>query len=1101
MKKRILSILMVVCMVAAMFPAVALAAEGTYGEFTVTGDNLSGVSYEGGVLTVSSAAPVTISQTAGVGSSTTDRIEVTSVANITLNGVNIDVSSTEYTAAFRITSSAGEVNITLATGSTNTLKSGLECAGLQKDTTAEGTMLTIDGTGTLNAIGKDDFNYAGSGIGGGYKKAGSYITIAGGTVNAIGGQRCAGIGGGHQATGSSITITGGTVNATGGNMGAGIGGGSWSTGSNITISGGTVNAIATGYAEGIGKGGNGTGSTNITITGGNVKASSIGGPPTNGVANVYQAVIPIAGDTTGDIDVNSMTFTSNGSAYTYNMTGTKSILESGTGKVYVYLPGSSGGTATSANYGGITYVATVKNDNKAVFAPPSYSITYNLDGGTNNVTNPATYNVATATITLANATKTGYTFAGWFDAATDGNRVNEIALGSTGAKTLYARWTQDTYDITYNLDGGTNGANPGTYNVETATITLADATKTDYAFAGWFDAATDGNRVNEIALGSTGDKTLYARWTPDTYTITYNLNGGMNGANPGTYNVETATITLADATKTGYAFVGWFDAATDGNRFNEIALGSTGDKALYARWTPNTYTITYNLDGGTNGANPGTYNVETATITLADATKTGYAFAGWFDAASDGNRVNEIALGSTGDKTLYARWTIISSGGGSSSSSPGSKGAGNSLVTVNGKSTSAGTEIRTTTDGISTNKVQVNNEVVNNKIKEAIEDHSTNVVNTIQISSSDKDSEVLSFELTGDTVKKLEENDFEVSVNNNDVEYIIPAKEFTISKVAEALNIIEKDLQKIKVEVRITKSDDKAIEQYNQMAKANGSELVFPPVSFEVVANTTRTDGSTGKVVISKFSNYVERVMEIPAGVDRNKITTGVVFNQDGTYSHVPTQVLPKDGKWYAKVSSLTNSTYSVIWNPIEVKSVEKHWSRDAVNDMASRLVVFNTETFAPNMAITRADFAEYIVRALGLYREGSMHENKFKDVSALGDRTLAILIANEYGIVSGYQDGTFKPDARITREEAMTMYQRAMKVTNLLGADTDRYQAYTDYNQVAGWAKPYVKDVLSAHVFNGKTATTISPKSNLTYGEAAQAIKNLLVESKLINK
>jgi uncharacterized repeat protein (TIGR02543 family) len=944
-------------MVAAMFPAVALAAEGTYGEFTVTGDNLSGVSYEGGVLTVSSAAPVTISQTAGVGSSTTDRIEVTSVANITLNGVNIDVSSTEYTAAFRITSSAGEVNITLATGSTNTLKSGLECAGLQKDTTAEGTMLTIDGTGTLNAIGKDDFNYAGSGIGGGYKKAGSYITIAGGTVNAIGGQRCAGIGGGHQATGSSITITGGTVNATGGNMGAGIGGGSWSTGSNITISGGTVNAIATGYAEGIGKGGNGTGSTNITITGGNVKASSIGGPPTNGVANVYQAVIPIAGDTTGDIDVNSMTFTSNGSAYTYNMTGTKSILESGTGKVYVYLPGSSGGTATSANYGGITYVATVKNDNKAVFAPPSYSITYNLDGGTNNVTNPATYNVATATITLANATKTGYTFAGWFDAATDGNRVNEIALGSTGAKTLYARWTQDTYDITYNLDGGTNGANPGTYNVETATITLADATKTDYAFAGWFDAATDGNRVNEIALGSTGDK------------------------------------------------------------------------------------------------------------------------------------------------TLYARWTIISSGGGSSSSSPGSKGAGNSLVTVNGKSTSAGTEIRTTTDGISTNKVQVNNEVVNNKIKEAIEDHSTNVVNTIQISSSDKDSEVLSFELTGDTVKKLEENDFEVSVNNNDVEYIIPAKEFTISKVAEALNIIEKDLQKIKVEVRITKSDDKAIEQYNQMAKANGSELVFPPVSFEVVANTTRTDGSTGKVVISKFSNYVERVMEIPAGVDRNKITTGVVFNQDGTYSHVPTQVLPKDGKWYAKVSSLTNSTYSVIWNPIEVKSVEKHWSRDAVNDMASRLVVFNTETFAPNMAITRADFAEYIVRALGLYREGSMHENKFKDVSALGDRTLAILIANEYGIVSGYQDGTFKPDARITREEAMTMYQRAMKVTNLLGADTDRYQAYTDYNQVAGWAKPYVKDVLSAHVFNGKTATTISPKSNLTYGEAAQAIKNLLVESKLINK
>ena len=60
---------------------------------------------------------------------------------------------------------------------------------------------------------------------------------------------------------------------------------------------------------------------------------------------------------------------------------------------------------------------------------------------------------------------------------------------------------------------------------------------------------------------------------------------------------------------------------------------------------------------------------------------------------------------------------------------------------------------------------------------------------------------------------------------------------------------------------------------------------------------------------------------------------------------------------------------------------------------MAARLVIFNAETFEPNKAITRADFAEYIVRALGLYREGATHENKFKDVSATGNRTLAILI------------------------------------------------------------------------------------------------------------
>ena len=240
--------------------------------------------------------------------------------------------------------------------------------------------------------------------------------------------------------------------------------------------------------------------------------------------------------------------------------------------------------------------------------------------------------------------------------------------------------------------------------------------------------------------------------------------------------------------------------------------------------------------------------------------------------------------------------------------------------------------------------------------------------------------------------------------------------------------------------------------------------------------------------------------MEIPAGVDPSKITTGIVFNADGTYSHVPTDIYQKDGKWYAKLNSLTNSNYSVVWNPVTVNSVENHWAKDAVNDMASRLVIFNADTFEPNKAITRADFAEYIVRALGLYKQGE-HQNKFTDVSATGDRTLAILIASENGIVTGYSDGTFRGDNQITREEAMTMYQRAMKVTKLTGTDTNRYQNYTDYAKVSGWATSYVKEVLSAHVFNGTTATTIAPKASLTYAEAAQAIKNLLVESKLINK
>ena len=370
----------------------------------------------------------------------------------------------------------------------------------------------------------------------------------------------------------------------------------------------------------------------------------------------------------------------------------------------------------------------------------------------------------------------------------------------------------------------------------------------------------------------------------------------------------------------------------------------------------------------------------------------------------------------------------------------------------------------------------------------------------VQVPVADKTAAVVKVELTGDIVKKLEKNTFDLSIKRDSVEYVIPAKELTISNVAKELGVAENSLKDIKVEVQITKLEDAVVEKYNEVAKSNGAIIVFPPTAFEVVAKTTNVTGKTEDVTIDKFSNYVERVMEIPVGVDPSKITTGIVFNKDGTYSHVPTDVFQKGERYYAKLNSLTNSNYSIIWNPITVKSVEKHWAKDAVNDMASRLVIFNAETFEPNKAITRADFAEYIVRALGLYREGLTHENIFKDVSATGERTLAILIANEYGIVSGYEDGTFRGDNQITREEAMAMYQRAMKITKLTGTDKERYLTYADYTKVSVWAESCVKDVLAAHVFNGSTAMTISPKSNLTYAEAANAIKNLLVESKLIN-
>ena len=290
-----------------------------------------------------------------------------------------------------------------------------------------------------------------------------------------------------------------------------------------------------------------------------------------------------------------------------------------------------------------------------------YGITYDLAGGVNDSSNPSSYTYGTGVANFAPATKTGYTFVGWFDAASGGNAITEITTTDIEAKTLYAHWTANQYGITYYLAGGTNdSSNPSSYTYGTGVTSFAPATKTGYTFAGWFDAATGGNAIIEITTTDIEAKTLYAHWTANQYGITYDLAGGTNdSSNPSSYTYGTGVTSFAPAIKTGYTFVGWFDAASGGNEITEITTTDIENKTLYAHWTANQYGIAYELDGGTNAiSNPSSYTYGTGVTSFAPATKTGYTFVGWFDAPSGGNEITAIFTTSTGAKTLYAKWEI-----------------------------------------------------------------------------------------------------------------------------------------------------------------------------------------------------------------------------------------------------------------------------------------------------------------------------------------------------------------------------------------------------------------------------------------------------------
>ena len=264
MKGRIIVSTLLALLLFVSLPMSALAATWDIGN----GDIIVNAGSGGQTVTQGSQVDVPDSAPVITGSSTGNTVTINAekdqTANVTLSGVNIDVSGAGKAAV----STTGEGNVNIELNGSNALKSGHSHAGLEKNNDGNLTIQDKDKDGSLNANGGQD----GAGIGGGVYGNGSDITITGGKVTARGGNYGAGIGGGAYGNGSDITVTGGEVTANSGNYGAGIGGGGWGNGNNISISGGKVTATGGTFAAGIGGGMHRDGN-DITISGGEVSAA------------------------------------------------------------------------------------------------------------------------------------------------------------------------------------------------------------------------------------------------------------------------------------------------------------------------------------------------------------------------------------------------------------------------------------------------------------------------------------------------------------------------------------------------------------------------------------------------------------------------------------------------------------------------------------------------------------------------------------------------------------------------------------------------------------------------------------------------------------
>ena len=330
---------------------------------------------------------------------------------------------------------------------------------------------------------------------------------------------------------------------------------------------------------------------------------------------------------------------------------------------YSFVNWTSGNSEVSTN---ASYQFTVTGARTLVanFVPNTYTVTLNTNDGTINSGNVTSYTYGEGATLPTDVTRTGYTFGGWYDNANlSGTAVTSISTTATGNKTFWAKWTINSYAIgaSSNPTAGGTVSGAGSYNYG-ASCTLTATLATGYTFVNWTENGTEVSIDAAFQFTVTGERSLVANFSLNSYDITASANpavgGTVNGA--GTFNHGESCTLTANAAE-GYTFVNWTENGTEVSTDATFQFTVTGARSLVANFNLNSYDITASANptaGGTvTGA--GTFNHGESCALTSNASE-GYTFVNWTENGTEVSTDATFQFTVTGERSLVANFSLNS---------------------------------------------------------------------------------------------------------------------------------------------------------------------------------------------------------------------------------------------------------------------------------------------------------------------------------------------------------------------------------------------------------------------------------------------------------